>query len=119
MRAMPSEALVGAVEDSRMDRFLSRPELLAIGFAHIGEAVSIDRSTIFLNPAGISIGDHTRIDAFGLISGSGTGVKIGRNVHIAAGAYIYGGVELRSLISRGSPRDPSFTRPTTTIPARS
>jgi dTDP-4-amino-4,6-dideoxy-D-glucose acyltransferase len=73
-----------------MDRFLSRAELMAIGLAHVGDAVAIDRSVILINPAGVSIGDNTRVDAFCLISG-GTGVQIGRNVHIAAGAYIYGG----------------------------
>jgi dTDP-4-amino-4,6-dideoxy-D-glucose acyltransferase len=73
-----------------MDRFLCRKQLLEVGLAHVGENVSIDRSAILVNPEGISIGDHTRIDAFSLISGTGVGVKIGRNVHIAAGVYIYG-----------------------------
>jgi dTDP-4-amino-4,6-dideoxy-D-glucose acyltransferase len=73
-----------------MGRFLDRKQLLEIGFADVGEDVSIDRSVILLNPKGISIGDHVRIDAFSLISGAGVGVRIGRNVHVAAGVYIYG-----------------------------
>jgi dTDP-4-amino-4,6-dideoxy-D-glucose acyltransferase len=73
-----------------MDRFLGRNELLTIGLASVGGDVSIDRSVIFINPQGISIGAHTRVDAFSLISGDGVGVDIGRNVHIGAGVYIYG-----------------------------
>jgi galactoside O-acetyltransferase len=46
---------------------------------------------VILNPARVTIGDQTRIDAFCLISGFGAGVSIGRNVHIAAGVYIFGG----------------------------
>jgi dTDP-4-amino-4,6-dideoxy-D-glucose acyltransferase len=73
-----------------MDRFLSREELLKIGLANVAGDVSIDRSAIFVSPQGISIGAHTRVDAFSLISGEGVGVNIGRNVHVGAGVYIYG-----------------------------
>jgi dTDP-4-amino-4,6-dideoxy-D-glucose acyltransferase len=77
--------------DLCVDRFYDVEDLNRLGFASLGQDVRIDRSVVLLNPAGIRIGEHTRIDAFCLISAFGPGISIGRNVHIAAGVYIYGG----------------------------
>lgn len=74
-----------------MDRYYSDDELSRLGLASVGRNVRLDRSTIILNATGLHIGDHTRIDAFCLISAFGPGVTMGRNVHIAAGVYIFGG----------------------------
>ena len=74
-----------------MERYYSDEELGSLGLGRVGRNVRIDRSTIILNPSGLCIGDHTRIDAFCLISAFGPGVSTGRNVHIAAGVYIFGG----------------------------
>jgi dTDP-4-amino-4,6-dideoxy-D-glucose acyltransferase len=74
-----------------VERYYSDEELDSLGLGRVGRNVRIDRSTIILNPAGLCIGDHTRIDAFCLISAFGPGVSMGRNVHIAAGVYIFGG----------------------------
>ena len=73
-----------------MSRFLSAEELSATGFASLGTAVCIDRSVILLSPERISIASHVRIDAFSLISPGAGSVRIGSNVHIAAGVYLYG-----------------------------
>jgi dTDP-4-amino-4,6-dideoxy-D-glucose acyltransferase len=73
-----------------MDRFYDEEELRALRLANLGKNVRIDRSTILIHPQGISVGDNSRIDAFGLITAAGRGVTIGRHVHIAAGVYIYG-----------------------------
>ena len=91
-----------------MERYYSDDELIRLGLGSVGQNVRLDRTTIILNPAGLRIGDHTRIDAFCLISAFGSGVSIGRNVHIAAGVYLFGsggvviedfaGVSSRSVI---------------------
>jgi acetyltransferase-like isoleucine patch superfamily enzyme len=93
---------------SCVERYYSEDELSHLGLGGVGRNVRLDRTTILLNPAGLSIGDHTRIDAFCLISSFGLGVSLGRNVHIAAGVYIFGiggvviedfaGVSARSVI---------------------
>jgi acetyltransferase-like isoleucine patch superfamily enzyme len=74
-----------------VERYYSDDELRHLGLGDVGHNVRLDRSTVLLNPAGLRIGDNTRIDAFCLISAFGPGVSVGRNVHIAAGAYIFGG----------------------------
>jgi acetyltransferase-like isoleucine patch superfamily enzyme len=73
-----------------VERYYSDDELRHLGLGDVGQNVRLDRSTVLLNPAGLRIGDNTRIDAFCLISAFGSGVSVGRNVHIAAGAYIFG-----------------------------
>ena len=88
---------MSAMIDSQADRhdsserFYTAAELARFAFASVGTNVKIDRSTIIVNPAGLSIGDETRIDAFGIITAVGSGVSLGRNVHLAAGVYVFGG----------------------------
>lgn len=56
-----------------------------------GNRVTIDPSVrLFGDPAKLQIGDDVRIDALCLISIGDQGIRIGRNVHIAAGCFIYG-----------------------------
>jgi dTDP-4-amino-4,6-dideoxy-D-glucose acyltransferase len=74
-----------------VERQYSDDELIVLGLGGVGKNVRLDRTAIILNPAGLHIGDDVRIDAFCLISAFGAGVSVGRHVHIAAGAYIFGG----------------------------
>lgn len=71
-----------------MNSFLSREEVMSIGFAKVGKDVNISRHCSIYSPGNISIGDHVRIDDFGILSGN---ICIGNHVHIAAGVYLYGG----------------------------
>ena len=62
-----------------------------LGLRNLGKNVRIHRTALFFNPQHVDIGDNSRIDAFTIITGSEAGVSIGRHVHIAAGAYLFGG----------------------------
>jgi acetyltransferase-like isoleucine patch superfamily enzyme len=70
-------------------------EAKALGLRSLGADVRIHRTAIILSPQYVAIGDRSRIDAFTLITGSRAGVSIGRHVHIAAGAYLFGGGGIR------------------------
>lgn len=69
--------------------FLKQKELETLGFAELGQGVSIHRSVVLVNCSGISLGDFVRIDAFSVIS-AGNGVQIGRNVHVGAHCILTG-----------------------------
>jgi acetyltransferase-like isoleucine patch superfamily enzyme len=70
--------------------FLTPEDLAKVGFRHIGKGVRVsDRAAIY-NPELISIGDHSRIDDFCVLSGR---IDIGRNVHIAVFCNLAGGSE--------------------------
>jgi dTDP-4-amino-4,6-dideoxy-D-glucose acyltransferase len=63
----------------------------ARSLAACGNRVTIDPSVrLFGDPAKLQIGDDVRIDSLCLISIGDQGIRIGRNVHIAAGCFIYG-----------------------------
>lgn len=66
-------------------------ELRSFGFRRLGQNVRIHRSAIFAGCENISIGDHSRIDCFSLLSAGESGIEIGACVHIAAGCYLFGG----------------------------
>lgn len=68
--------------------FLNEWTAALIGFKHIGQNVKISDKAVFYNPAGISIGDNTRIDDFCLLSGDD--IQIGKNVHLACYVSIIG-----------------------------
>ena len=70
--------------------FLSREQLFSMGFQHLGDNVRISDKASIYDPARISIGSHSRIDDFCVLSGR---VSIGRNVHVAVFSNIAGGVE--------------------------
>lgn len=69
----------------------TQEELQSFGFRKLGRNVRIHRSAVLAGCEQISIGDHSRIDCFTLISAGEQGVEIGCCVHIAAGCYLFGG----------------------------
>lgn len=71
-----------------MTSFYSNSELQTMGFKAMGRNVLISKFARFYSIDTISVGDNSRIDDFCIISGL---VSIGRNVHIAAGCYLYAG----------------------------
>lgn len=62
---------------------LSEKAIKEIGFKHYGRNVKISDKASIYNAGNISIGDHTRIDDFCVLSAGEGGIEIGRNVHIA------------------------------------
>jgi acetyltransferase-like isoleucine patch superfamily enzyme len=70
--------------------FLDDDEITALGIAAVGRDVRISRHAIFFAPDRTILGDHSRIDAFCIISAGVDGVRIGRNVHISAYTAILG-----------------------------
>lgn len=61
-----------------------REVLEAAGFATLGKDVRIARTATIIGREYLEIGDHVRIDGYVTLSASAAGVRIGRNVHIAA-----------------------------------
>jgi dTDP-4-amino-4,6-dideoxy-D-glucose acyltransferase len=70
--------------------FLEEDELATLGLASCGRDVRISRHALLLSPERIWIGDHTRVDAFSILSASEAGIRLGRYVHISAYAAILG-----------------------------
>ena len=68
--------------------FLSKEEMIIMGFKNIGNNVSISRKASFYCPQYIEIGDNVRIDDFCILSGK---ICIGNNVHVSAGCYLFAG----------------------------
>ncbi|MEJ1161794.1 acyltransferase [Prosthecomicrobium sp. N25] len=69
--------------------FLSADEVRELGLAHVGKDALIHRLAVLVRPETISIGDHTRIDPFVVLSAR-EGVEIGRNVHVGAHTSLTG-----------------------------
>lgn len=70
--------------------FLSTEQLERMGFKALGIDVKISDKASIYNPEQMSIGDHSRIDDFCVVSGR---IAIGRNVHIAVFCNVAGGSE--------------------------
>jgi dTDP-4-amino-4,6-dideoxy-D-glucose acyltransferase len=70
--------------------FLDAEELEGLGLAAVGREVQVSRRAAFFRPGWISLGDHTRVDAFCVLSAGPAGVRVGRNVHISAYTAILG-----------------------------
>ncbi len=70
--------------------FYSREELLALGFAAIGESVQISRKASFYGIGRIALGSHVRIDDFCVLSAGEGGIAIGSYVHIAVYTSLIG-----------------------------
>ena len=70
---------------------LTRDEIDALGFAHVGRDVRIHRNAEFYGAERIRIGDYSRIDSFSLLSAGDEGICIGKCVHVASGCYMFGG----------------------------
>lgn len=69
---------------------LNREELLKIGFASVGEHVSISDKASIYNPSKITIGANVRIDDFCTLSAGNGGIKIGNHVHLSVGCSLIG-----------------------------
>jgi acetyltransferase-like isoleucine patch superfamily enzyme len=69
----------------------TKEELLIMGFASIGENVSISKTSTLYNCKNISIGNHVRIDNFCTIAPSGNAkLTIGNYVQISAYSFVNG-----------------------------
>lgn len=75
--------------------FLSEKQLSDLGFKALGRNVLISDKVSIYNPAAISIGDHSRIDDFCILSAGSEGISIGDYVHIAAYCSLIGKCEIR------------------------
>lgn len=70
--------------------FYSDDELKSMGFLHIGRNVKLSKMAQFYNTGNISIDDNSRIDDFCILSAGKSGIKIGKNVHIACYCSLIG-----------------------------
>jgi galactoside O-acetyltransferase len=70
--------------------FLKQEELEKLGFKHLGKNVLISDKCSIYNSKNISIGDHTRVDDFSILSAGDGGIEIGRYVHIACFTSLIG-----------------------------
>ncbi len=68
--------------------FLSKQDLLQMGFKKIGKNIKISNKASIYNPELMEISDYSRIDDFCVLSGN---ITIGRNVHIAVFCNVAGG----------------------------
>lgn len=69
---------------------LSRSQIEKMGFAEVGDDVSISEYANFYGVGHISIGNHVRIDDFCVISAGNGGIRIGNYVHIATHCSLIG-----------------------------
>ncbi|MCH8544052.1 MAG: acyltransferase [Alcanivorax sp.] len=69
--------------------YLSRHDLLAMGFHYLGKDVKVSDKASIYSPETISLGDFSRIDDFCVVSGK---VSIGRYCHITPMCLVSGGV---------------------------
>lgn len=69
---------------------LTREQLLAMGFANIGDPVFISDKASFYGCSRISIGSHVRIDDFAVLSAGEGGIQIGSYIHIAVYSSLIG-----------------------------
>jgi galactoside O-acetyltransferase len=70
--------------------FLDSRELAALGLAGVGRDVRVSRHALLFRPEAITLGDHTRVDAFCVLSAGPAGIRIGRNVHVSAYSAVLG-----------------------------
>lgn len=70
--------------------FYAAEELAALGFRHLGRNVLLSRRAAIHGAARISIGDHTRIDDFCLMSAGEGGIEIGAHAHLAVMCSLIG-----------------------------
>lgn len=74
--------------------FLQQTDLKRMGFRHVGEDVRISERAAIYGASRISIGDHSRIDDFCVLSAGEDGIEIGRNVHIAVFCSLIGAAKI-------------------------
>lgn len=70
--------------------FMSRRKLNAMGFASLGKDVQISDKASFHGIERISVGDHSRIDDFTVLSAGAGGIILDRYVHIAVMCSLFG-----------------------------
>lgn len=70
--------------------FLSKQQIEQMGFKSIGEDVKISEKASIYNAANISIGDHSRVDDFSILSAGSGGITIGRYCHVACHSTLIG-----------------------------
>jgi len=70
--------------------FLTRPELEALGVTCGGDNVRVHVSVVIINPEGLVLGNHVRIDPFCLLSATGE-IKLGNYVHVGGHSTLMGG----------------------------
>lgn len=71
-----------------MSSYYTKEELEEIGFASVGENVSLSKKASIYGASNIKIGNNVRIDDFCILSGN---ITIGNYVHISAYTALYGG----------------------------
>ena len=85
--------------------FLTRPELEALGVTCGGDDVRVHVSTVIINPEGLRIGNHVRVDPFCLVSATAK-INLGDHIHIASHCSLIGGggIELEDFsgVSHGA-----------------
>ncbi len=69
---------------------LNRAVINTMGFAAVGENISISDRASFYNIANISLGNNIRIDDFCVLSAGAGGIRIGDYVHIAVYSSLIG-----------------------------
>lgn len=70
--------------------YLTEQQLKDYGFLHVGKNVKVSDKVSIYGASRISIGDHSRIDDFCVLSAGEGGIYIGRNVHIAVFCSLMG-----------------------------
>ena len=85
--------------------FLTRAQLEALGVTCGGDNVLVHVSVAIVDPERLSIGNHTRIDPFCILTASG-GIKLGNHIHISGHCSLVGagGIEVGdfSSVSHGT-----------------
>lgn len=66
-------------------------ELRGMGFAAVGEQVSIAKNCTLIGLHNISLGDHVRIDGNTTIAAAKGKVTLGSYIHIGGGGFLLGG----------------------------
>lgn len=76
--------------DVNESRYFAESELAAMHFKKLGVDVQVSRTSRLYIPEYISLGDHSIVDDFCILSGN---IDLGRNVHLAHGCRLIGGRE--------------------------
>lgn len=74
--------------------FFSSRELVALGLGTFGRSVSLSRFARIYAPERIFLGDEVRIDDFALLSPGDGAIRLAGRNHVAAGAMLFGDIEL-------------------------
>jgi len=70
--------------------FLRRGQLEALGVTCAGDDVLVHVSVVIINPEGLRIGNHVRIDPFSVLSATGR-IILADHIHIASHCTLIGG----------------------------